>query len=113
MRTLKTILFLIGLFTGSTSFGQSKDTTVTFKVYGNCEMCKSTIENAVDVKGVKAADWNIKTGLITLTYQQQKITLDKIHELIAAAGYDTDQKTADSAIYKNLTPCCQYERKKQ
>jgi copper chaperone CopZ len=113
MRILKSILFLAALLCSAAVWAQSKDTTVTFKVYGNCEMCKESIENAVDVKGVRAAEWDMKTSLITVTFQPSKITLDKIHERIAAIGYDTDLKTADSIVYNNLTPCCKYERKKQ
>lgn len=113
MRILKSILFLVALLSSAAVWAQSKDTTVTFKVYGNCEMCKSTIENAVDVKGVKAAEWDMKTSRITITFQPSKIALEKLHELIAASGYDTELKTADSSVYNNLTSCCKYERKKQ
>ena len=34
--------------------------TQTLNVRGNCGQCKERIESAVDVKGVKYAEWNKK-----------------------------------------------------
>lgn len=109
----KSGILLSILFLASLAFGQKADTTITFKVWGNCGMCKKTIETALDVKGIKSADWNKDTKIITLTYNPQKITEDKIHELIAAAGYDTEKVKGDDKAYQNLPHCCHYERKQQ
>lgn len=84
--------------------------TLVFKVSGNCEMCKERIEDALDVKGVKTADWNQKTKMITVVYDKSKITEDKIHELITKAGYETSKKAADQDAYKELPGCCQYDQ---
>lgn len=105
---LVTILFLTALV-----FGQKTDTTITFKVWGNCDMCKRTIEGSLDVKGVKSVDWDKNTKIISVTYNSQKINEEKIHELIAASGYDTDKKRGDDKAYQRLSSCCHYERKSQ
>ncbi len=66
------IILLVGIF--STTYGQeiSNDQSVdkieleTFIVYGNCGMCKKTIEGALkDETGVSEAIWDIDSGLAT------------------------------------------------
>lgn len=87
--------------------------TLKFKVYGNCEMCKERIEEALDVRGIKSADWNVETKMIEVVYDNEKITEEKVHQLIAGAGYDTEKKKAGAKVYKNLPGCCKYDRPKE
>ncbi len=83
----------------------------TFKVSGNCEMCKSTIEKAASsLEGVNVANWNIESNQMHVSFNKDKVSLDKIHKTIAAAGYDTEKMKADDKAYKNLPECCQYTR---
>jgi copper chaperone CopZ len=97
-----------------TPISSLKLTTVKFKVYGNCGMCKSTIETSLkSVKGVAAAIWDVDAKVITVTYNHKKIELLDIHKKIAAVGYDTDKAKAADAVYSNLHGCCQYERPKK
>jgi len=103
------ILFTLGIF--GSSIAQKEPITTTFKVWGNCEMCKATIEKALDVKGVKAANWNTETKMIEVVYVPSKISEEKIHQLIAASGYDTEKAKADDKVYGNLHNCCKYPRK--
>lgn len=85
--------------------------TETFKVYGNCGMCKRTIEGSLnDVKGVKSAEWDSKTKMMTVTFNEKKISLDDIKKKIAAVGYDTEEHRAEDKTYNNLHGCCQYDR---
>ena len=87
--------------------------TVTFKVYGNCGMCKSTIEAALkNVEGVKFAVWSETSKKITVKYNPKLINLDTIHSKIVAVGYDTEKLRAEDEVYNNLHGCCQYERPK-
>jgi copper chaperone CopZ len=82
-----------------------------FKVSGNCEMCKSTIEKAVkSLDGINVADWNVETKQIHVSFNKDKVSLDKIHKTIAAVGYDTEKVKGDDNAYKNLPECCQYTR---
>ena len=109
---LSTIVCMI--FTGSGIFAQTTTSkTETFKVYGNCDMCKETIEGALKKKdGVVKKEWNTKTKMITVTYDPSKINLKQIKQKIADAGYDTDDVHAKDEAYNNLHKCCQYERAK-
>lgn len=80
----------------------------TVIVYGNCGMCKSRIESALDTKGVKNAEWNIQTKQLVVAYVPAKISLAQILELAAGVGHDSDAKKADEAVYKTLPGCCLY-----
>jgi periplasmic mercuric ion binding protein len=111
---MKSISFLIiTLFVFNLSFAQPKtdEKKVKFKVWGNCEMCKKTIESSLDVKGVKSAVWNQDTKMIDVVFNSAKISEDKLYDLIASSGYDTEKKKASSVAYKALPECCQYTRK--
>lgn len=86
--------------------------TTTFKVWGNCGMCKKTIESSLYGKeGIIAADWNVDTKIISVQYDTLKTSVPAIQQLIAGAGYDNEGVRADSAVYAGLHHCCQYERR--
>lgn len=84
---------------------------VTFKVKGNCEMCKETIENSLKVDGVKEAEWNVDSKIITVAYDSTKISLDQMEKDVAAVGYDNEKYKGDDKAYADLPECCQYTRK--
>ncbi|MFM9909638.1 MAG: heavy-metal-associated domain-containing protein [Chitinophagaceae bacterium] len=81
------------------------------KVWGNCGMCKKTIETAAAKAGAGAANWNTETKILQVSYNSRKTSSEKIQQAIAAAGYDTKDLTAPDAAYTNLHACCQYDRK--
>lgn len=91
---------------------KKKDVIVEMKVWGNCGKCKVRIEKALKIKGVKDADWNMETKMLTLTYNPKIITLDKIHERLALAGHDTENLYAPKEKYIKLPECCKYIRSK-
>ena len=108
------LLFLFSTLTAANSKNEflKKDLrTVEFMVYGNCDMCKMNIEQAVaSVKGVKAVKWNQETKMIKLSYDANKVSLDDIKKEIAKSGYNTNEFRADTKDYEALHPCCQSER---
>lgn len=84
--------------------------TTIFGVRGNCGMCKSTIEKAVnDVDGVASADWDKVRKQINVSFDDSKTDLDAIHNAVAASGYDTDKVSGNEEAYGNLPGCCQYD----
>ena len=87
--------------------------TETVKIYGNCEMCKSTIEKAGNLKNQSIVDWNKETKFATISYDSLKTSKEEILKRIALAGYDSDTFLAPNDTYSNLPSCCQYERIKQ
>ena len=91
--------------------GQIKNaTTATVKIYGNCGMCKSTIEKAGNSKNTALIDWNKETKIATLKYDSTKTNQDEVLKRIALAGYDSDKFLAPDEAYADLPGCCQYER---
>jgi copper chaperone CopZ len=86
-------------------------TSTTFKVWGNCEMCKETIEGSLKAEGITKADWNVDSKILTVEFDTAKISLDQIQKNIASVGYDNDKYKGDDKAYNELADCCQYDRK--
>ena len=113
MKTYKKI-FLLGLLVFGhhlVTIAQAKEDEkikIQFKVEGVCDMCKTTIENAAYIKGVKLAQWDKVSSIITVVYKTDKTNDDAIHQSIAAAGYDTDKVKATEKAYNSLPKCCKY-----
>lgn len=87
--------------------------TSEIKVWGNCNMCKKTIEGSLDVDGVLEADWNKDTKMMSIGYDSTLIDLEHIEQLISKSGYDTEMFRAEDNTYNNLHDCCKYERKEE
>ncbi len=84
-----------------------------FKVWGNCGMCKKTIENSLkEAPGVVSADWNKDTKMMTLVFDTTKTDVRSVQEQIATSGYDTELVRGNDEAYAALHECCLYERKK-
>jgi len=102
------------LFSMPDALAQSAEKTETFKVYGNCNTCKRTIEESLKKKdGVLKKEWSPETKMLVVTYDTTKITLHQVKQKIADAGYDTDEVRATDEAYKELHKCCQYDRPKK
>ena len=86
--------------------------TTSFIVFGNCGMCEERIENALSVPGIKVADWDQETQMLTVTYKPFKISLQAIHDIMASVGHDTELSKARDDVYDKLPACCKYERLK-
>lgn len=107
------ILSLVSLFLlGSVAlFGQEK--TEKVKVYGNCGMCETRIEKAVNgVDGVTSAEWDKETKMLEVKFNSPDGDLHKVHMAVAKVGHDTDMHKAKDEVYDALPACCKYERPK-
>ncbi|MDZ4751617.1 MAG: heavy-metal-associated domain-containing protein [Flavobacteriales bacterium] len=85
-----------------------KTITTQFSVASVCGQCEETIERAMDVKGVVAADYNLETKILVVTFKTNKISETKLHELINEVGYDTELSTATDEQYSKVHHCCKY-----
>lgn len=112
MKSITKILVTIALLLSFTAtYAQIKNAkTETVKIYGNCDMCKNTIEKAGNFKNIANVDWNVDTKMATLTYNESKTDKNEILKRIALSGYDSDSFLAPESVYSNLPGCCQYER---
>jgi copper chaperone CopZ len=119
MKTVKLIFAIVLLSAFGISISAQTATkavslqkTETFKVWGKCDMCKTRIEKAVKTDGVTSADWNIKTSMLTVTFDTGKTSVDILGKKLAAAGHDTEKYRATDEAYSKLPGCCHYERTK-
>jgi len=111
MKKIAFTLFTIGTIGLTSLMAQASINKETFKVWGNCEMCKSTIEAAVSkIDGVRSARWNMLTLKMNVKYNGDKTTLNFIKKSIANVGYDTDDYKTTQEKYNKLHRCCKYER---
>lgn len=109
MKNLIQIIFMAAVMVFTASFIKPPSkTTVSFKVTGTCDMCKTRIENALDIKGVRKAVWDVNTQMVTVTYNPRKLEVRQLHNLCAIAGHDTELVKASEQAYADLPECCQY-----
>ena len=80
----------------------------SFHVSGVCGMCEDRIEKAVDVKGVKQADYDLDTHTLSIAYNPKHISEDEIHQLLNAVGHDTEKSKATDEQYDTVHGCCKY-----
>jgi periplasmic mercuric ion binding protein len=111
MKKLAILSMAIGAFLTGNKVQAQDSKTETFKVFGNCGICKKRIEKATAGEGITKADWNVDTKIMTVSYDPSKITNEAIQKKIAAAGHDTEKQKAADAMYNKLPGCCQYDRK--
>ena len=107
-KILVAILVLLSFTSCDAQIKNAKKETI--KIYGNCAMCKKTIEKAGNLKGIAIVDWNVDTNIATLTYDSLKTNQDAILKRIALSGYDSDKFLAHDDVYNKLHGCCQYDR---
>lgn len=116
IKSIKMLIVIVAMvafgFSSCEAQTKTKNQSLSFKVWGNCEMCKKTIETALDVKGVKSAEWNTETKMLAVVFNPEKVNETKLHELVSATGYDTEKQKGSDKAYKELPDCCQYTRKK-
>ena len=122
MKQLTFILLCVGMLLGaSQASAQTADKAKggpnaevkesTFKVYGNCGMCKKRIETAAkELPGVSKANWDMEEKKLTVSYEDTPGALKQIKEKVASVGHDTDETRAKDKVYKALHGCCQYDR---
>lgn len=112
MKSISKILVVITVLLSSiNTFAQIKNTkTETVKIYGACDMCKSTIDKAGSINNIAKVEWHVDTKMATLTYDVTKTNPEEILKRIALVGYDSESFLAPADVYEKLPECCQYTR---
>ena len=109
MKTIKIFpIAILFLACANISLAQTKEES--FKVSGNCGMCKSKIEKAAKAAGASYALWDMDTKILTVKYSSTSTNTAKIQEKIADVGYDNVGFKATKAAYDKLHGCCKYDR---
>ena len=84
----------------------------TFRVKGNCEMCKARIESTALKAGAEHAEYSIDSQTLTLETANSTST-DDILKKISEAGHDNEKFKASEQAYESLPGCCHYNRNGQ
>jgi copper chaperone CopZ len=99
----------IGLLLLVSGSALAQTSEVTFWVNGICGMCEKRIESAlINSSGVKFADWDNQTSQVKVAYNSKKITEQKLHEILAGVGHDTQKVRAKDEDYAKVPGCCKY-----
>jgi copper chaperone CopZ len=100
--------FLYSCGSDSTTGNASGLIAESIDVFGNCGMCKKRIEEAAkSIDGVEIAVWNKETKVLDLGLNEG-VNLDKVHQVIADVGHDTEKIKANDDVYSELPGCCLY-----
>lgn len=113
MKSCKYLLFIVTVFASldlTAQVNKSKDSTVSFRVSGVCEICKDRIEKVLKIRGVRSANWNVDSKMLTLVYNPGIVPFLKVNKIIAEAGHDTELEKAKDAVYNELPECCHYKK---
>lgn len=99
----------IGLLLLVSGSALAQTSEVTFWVNGVCGMCEKRIESAlINSPGVKFADWDIETLQVKVVYNSKKLSEQKLHEIVAGVGHDTQKVRAKDEDYAKVNGCCKY-----
>ena len=121
MKTLKFLHIALFLFAISlNSIAQNNDQgdktssvkTESFKVWGKCNMCKARIEKTVLAEGATNASWDMKSQILTVSFDPSKTSKDALSKKLALVGHDTEKYKAPDDVYAKLPGCCHYDRQK-
>ncbi len=87
--------------------GGKKGEEVKIKTSAVCGMCKATIEKGMAYeKGVEKATLDVDSKILTVTYNPQKTSVDKLKKAVNELGYDADDAPATPRAYDRLDACC-------
>ncbi|HNS17444.1 MAG TPA: heavy metal-associated domain-containing protein [Bacteroidales bacterium] len=87
---------------------EEKNEKIIVKTSLQCDMCKERIINDLSFeKGVKDVLVNVEEKTVTVHYNSDKTTPEKIRVAISKIGYDADDVPADPTAYAKLPKCCQ------
>lgn len=103
----KLLLISIMLITFSVS-SQNKNAKTEVIVKGTCELCKEQIETvALKTKGVKVANWNLETQILSLVINEKKTSLDKVKKAISKIEvYQCPMKCEGNKTYSDKDTRC-------
>lgn len=106
---MKNLMLIITLTLSSLAFGQTKKVeTAQIMTSAECGQCKDRIEGVLNyTKGVKFAELDVPSKVVTVKYSTKKISLDEIRQILSETGYDADEVKANPEEVKKLPMCCQ------
>lgn len=105
--TVLTSLIVFGSAFAGPSVRDDREKEVKIKTSAICGMCKARIERNLSFeKGVKEANLDVKSKVVTIKYNPHKTDVTKLKANISKTGYDAEEVPADEAGYAKLPSCC-------
>ena len=72
-----------------------------------CGMCTSTVSKALKkVDGVVEVDVDLEKKTARVTYMSERVSVTKLEQAVAKAGYGANDTKADPDAYAKLAGCC-------
>ncbi|MDX1446249.1 heavy-metal-associated domain-containing protein [Lishizhenia sp.] len=107
MKFLMALMAIVALtFNSNAEDGNKKEAQI--QTNAQCGECKERIENKLNyTKGIKFAEMDLTTKIVTVSYNSKKITLDEIKKVISEIGYSADDVEPVKAAQQALPKCCQ------
>tara|TARA_B100000795_G_C22597617_1_gene359921 strand:+ start:185 stop:526 length:342 start_codon:yes stop_codon:yes gene_type:complete len=108
---MKNLAWILALVLSTSTMAQNKTKkveTIEIQTSAVCDMCKELIidKNLVFEKGLKFAEMDVETGMLTVRYRNDRTSAEHIRNLISNLGYSADSVKADPIAYDNLHFCC-------
>jgi cation transport ATPase len=102
------------LLSNISSFSQNKFQELKVKTSAVCDMCKETLEKAMAYeRGVKSSNLDVESAILTVLYNSEKTSPEKIKKAISLVGYDADELQANEKAYNKLNACCKKDAHKK
>ena len=110
MKSIFSIIFIAMMIHSYPSSAQKapKNVSIQFWVAGVCGLCEETIEKVMDTRGVVAADYDLASNQLSVTFKPAKISEAQLHQLLNEAGYDTEKSVCTQEQYSRVHECCKY-----
>ena len=103
MKGFFALLFIV--FSVGFLYGQSIETKI--KTSAECGSCKERIEGKLNyTKGVKFAELDVVSKVLTVRFNQKKLSLDDVRKVVSELGYDADDVKANAESVEKLPTCC-------
>ena len=108
MKFLKLTLVSLSILNLSASAQQATTAKAVIKTPGlYCDACKDKVEQALFKQyGIISYKVDVKKLTTTVSWVTDRSDIEQIKTMIANAGFDADDVTADEDVYKRLPPCC-------
>lgn len=113
---MRNILLAIAIVLSLGAFAQKskKIETAVIKTTIYCDHCKicescggRILKELYNENGIKNTSVDSKANTITVIFDSNKITIEKVREKISKLGFDADDVKADPEAVAKLDDCCQ------
>lgn len=106
-KTFVWIIALMLLVTFAKVYSEDTMKEVVVKSSVQCEMCDEAIQKAFKkVSGVESVKVDLEKQEVTVKFDSDKTSEERIKRILTKIGYDADDEPADPKAYKKLPNCC-------